>query len=209
MGKLTKVLGGLGIASLVGVGVSCMLMNHSWGFLCGSLMILIAGIWMAVSASDYIVPLGFVVGTTILTLVGYFLGGLVWAFVSFVLSMVFFGIPLALWFNEKVGPPIDFHITAENKFPYFVYFIEVWVKWESDYWKNNESVIIKQIRAEIADTPLDCDVKPQLPFAIKRDTGSGVYFAVVCREIPTSITIETNENEYYEPLGCVNCALQG
>ena len=157
---------------------------------------------------DYDIPLSLVVGIAMLTLIGYFLGGLFWAFVDFMLSMLFFGVPLVLWYNEKVGPPIDFRITVDNEFPYFVYFIEVWVKWESDYWSRNESVIIKQIHAEMADTPLDCNVTPRLPFAIKRDT-SGVYFTVVCREIPTSITIETNENEYYEPLGCVNCALWG
>ena len=157
---------------------------------------------------DYYVPLSLVVGIAMLTLIGYFLGGFFWAFIGFMLSMLFFGAPLVLWYNEKVGPPIDFRITVDNEFPYFVYFIEVWVKWESDYWSRNESVIIKRIRAEMADTPLDCDVTPRLPFAIKRDT-SGVYFTVVCREIPTSITIETNENEYYKSLACVNCALWG
>ena len=152
------------------------------------------------------VALSLVMGIVIMTLLGYFIGGLLGAFVGFIASMVFFGTPLALWYNEKVGPPIAFRITVDNEFPYFVYFIEVWVKWESNYWSSNESVIIKQIRAEIADTPLDCEVTPRLPFAIKRDT-SGVYFTVVCREIPTSITIETNENEYYKSLACVNCAL--
>jgi hypothetical protein len=155
---------------------------------------------------DYVEPLSLVVSIVVLTLIGYFIGGAFGAIVGFALSMVFFGIPLAFWYAEKMRPPISFRITVDEEFPYFVYFIEVWTNRDSDYWSSNESVVIRQIRAEIADTPLDCDVRPRLPFIIKRDSPN-IYFTVVCREIPTSITIETNENEYYEPLGCVNCAL--
>jgi hypothetical protein len=48
----------------------------------------------------------------ILPLIGYFLGGLFRAFECFILSMVFFGVSLALWYNKKVRPPIDFRIVV-------------------------------------------------------------------------------------------------
>ena len=158
--------------------------------------------------SNYIEPLSLVISMVMVTLIGYFMGGVFGAFVGFVLSIVFFGLPLAFWYSAKIGPPIGFRITVDEEFPYFVYFIEMWVNRDSNYWSSNESVVVKQIRAEIAGTPLNCDVRPRLPFIIKRDSPN-VYFTVVCREIPTSITIETNENKYYEPLACVNCALTG